>query len=103
MEKSFVIFIFKNLNSQLEPAIQITVQLLHDERRNVLMRHPVGKDVFQRMRKRSMPDIVQQNGKTSSRFFFSGNFNTFITKFLKSQSHQVISPQRVGEARMHSP
>ena len=62
----------------------------------------VGQGMLQGMGKRSVPDVVQQNGDTSAFRFLRGDIGSFLAQRFNGLLHQVQGAQCVMKARMQS-
>ena len=55
------IFIFKNIYSEGQRTIHLTIYLLHYQQRNIFMADVIYESIFEHVRERSMPYIVQEH------------------------------------------
>jgi len=93
----------KHVDGQIQPAAELRVQALHDEQRELLVRHVLKNSRFQGVRERAVAHVVEQNG--GQRRFALGrrNFHAFVLERAQGQRHEVHGAQRVVEARMQRP
>jgi hypothetical protein len=60
----------------------------------------ISKGMLQGMRKRSVPNIVQQNSYASAFGFFRGDISSFLAERFNGLLHQMQGPQRMMKTRM---
>jgi hypothetical protein len=76
MEEFFGVLVFKNIDCQREGAAEFFVELFHKEPGEFFMGN-VDEGMLQGMRKRPVPDVVQQYGDAGSRSLFIRNSHPF--------------------------
>jgi len=64
------------------------------------VRYPLHQAAFHGMGKRTVADIVQQDGYQQPLFFLIGNNDLFLPQYQDGMSHQVHAAQGVVETGM---
>ena len=100
MQKAFRVVVAKDANSQFKPPVHIVIHPLHKHQRDVLVRHMVYERFFQHMRKRAVPNIVQQDGRQHAIGFGLCDVAPLLAQLFERLVGQVHGSQRMLQACM---
>ncbi len=97
MQKLPAVGAFENVDCQAELSLKLVIQPLHEQKREVLMPDAADNGVLQRMRERTMPDIVKQNRNQGRLLFRSRDTDSLASESLYGIIHKVQSTQTMLE------
>ena len=95
------ILVLKDRNCGVQLTIQVNINPLHHQKRDIFVRHTFNECMLKHMRERSVTDIVQQDGNHRARLFVLRDFHAFETQRSDSLVHQMHRAQRVAETAVH--
>ena len=98
MEKLLGVFVLENLDGEGELSTEIFVHLLHGEQGNFLMAHSADEGVFKYVGKRTMSNVVQEDGSPNSFFFRVENEVAFALEGVDGETHEMEGSNGMLEA-----
>ena len=88
MQKSLGILVGKNLDGDVQFALEFLVESFHQAKRNFFVRNTFKQRMFQYVREGSVADIVQHDGGGKSFGFCIGDFMAFQTQLTDGFGYQ---------------
>lgn len=98
MEKLLGVFVLENLDGEGELSTEIFVHLLHGEQGNFLMAHSADEGVFKYVGKRTVSNVVQEDGSPNSFFFRVENEVAFALEGVDGETHKMEGSNGMLEA-----
>ena len=89
---------YSSLNGKGELPVHFFVDAFHQHEGDILVRYTLYDSIFQYMRKRTVSDIMHQNGRLHSFGFTVKNEVSFAGELLDSFARQMESPHRMLKA-----
>ena len=98
MKEALGVVVVENLDGHIEHAVELGIELIHDERADFLMVHPIDNAVLQRVAEGAMPHIVEKDGQTRSSVLLFGDDNALFPQGIQCLLHEKQGAYSMVEA-----